>query len=76
MDRHQFSFLVHIADSPGYMSVIRHCIAQMIAYHCVTVFIIILMAGQIVIDQLECFLSVIIIRIDYSKWPVDLIDTA
>ena len=58
------------------MSVICHRIFQTVSHHGITVFVIIFMRCQIIIDYFKCMTSIIIICIDNSKWPVDLINAA
>ena len=48
----------------------------MISDHCISVLIIICMCRQIIIDELECFYSIIVICIDHCERSVNLIHTA
>ena len=48
----------------------------MISHHCISVLVIIYMCRQIIVYQLECFYSIIVICIDDCEWSVDLIHTA
>ena len=58
------------------MTIVCYCILQKISDHRITILIIILMLRQIIINCFKRMSSIIIICIDNSKWPVDLINAA
>ena len=72
----QFPSLVHLTHTTGYISIFCNSVAKLVAHHSVTELIIIFMAIQIIINELECLSSIIIICIDNCKRAIDHVLTA
>ena len=67
--------LICCADSSRHMTVFCQSILDFICHHGITIFIIILMCGQEIINLLKCMNTIIIICIDHRKRTADRIDT-
>ena len=75
-DTYQLMILIGRADASCHMAILSQGVLQDITYHRVTVFIVVLMGGEIIINLLEGMRSVIIVGVDHGEGSVDLVSAA